>query len=54
MQRASPNEFRRVGVSSGIYLFNEPLKKHFEEEQRRQAQAQLEGLAAPAASAKQA
>lgn len=39
-----------VGVCSGVYLFNEPLKKHFEEQQRLQAQAQQQGAAAPAAA----
>lgn len=43
-----------LGVTSGFYMFNEPLKKHFEEQAKQLAEQQAaEGGAAPAATAEQ-
>ncbi len=43
-----------LGVTSGFYMFNEPLKKHFEEQAKQLAEQQAaEGSAAPTAAAAQ-
>lgn len=43
-----------LGVTSGFYMFNEPLKKYFEEQAKQLAEQQAaEGGAAPATSAEQ-
>jgi hypothetical protein len=38
--------FCRLGASSGVYLFNAPLKQHFEEQARQEAQQQQAAAAA--------
>ena len=49
-----PSCCHSLGVTSGFYMFNEPLKKYFEEQAKQLAEQQAaEGGAAPATSAEQ-